>query len=130
MYLNDCTLGCPASYQPNPTIGNHVPSILHAQILGITSPAGKKRYVAAAFPSACGKTNLAMMQPTLPGWKVECVGDDIAWMRFDSDGEGPLGSMPWLLALSVFVVNIVHENLILNTQASPCLPAKNHRVCS
>lgn len=58
------------------------------QILGITNPAGKKHYVAAAFPSACGKTNLAMMQPTLPGWKAECVGDDIAWMRFDSEGEG------------------------------------------
>lgn len=47
---------------------------------------GKKRYIAAAFPSACGKTNLAMMTPTLPGYKVECVGDDIAWMRFDSSG--------------------------------------------
>ncbi|XP_049982108.1 phosphoenolpyruvate carboxykinase [GTP], mitochondrial isoform X4 [Alexandromys fortis] len=59
----------------------------HMLILGITNPAGKKRYVAAAFPSACGKTNLAMMQPALPGWKVECVGDDIAWMRFDSEGQ-------------------------------------------
>ncbi|GAB1298895.1 Phosphoenolpyruvate carboxykinase [Apodemus speciosus] len=59
----------------------------HMLILGITNPAGKKRYVAAAFPSACGKTNLAMMRPALPGWKVECVGDDIAWMRFDGEGQ-------------------------------------------
>ncbi|XP_043540624.1 phosphoenolpyruvate carboxykinase [GTP], mitochondrial-like, partial [Chiloscyllium plagiosum] len=56
------------------------------QILGVTNPAGRKKYIAAAFPSACGKTNMAMMKPTLPGWKVECVGDDIAWMRFDSEG--------------------------------------------
>ena len=55
-------------------------------ILGITNPQGKKYYVAAAFPSACGKTNLAMMNPALPGWKVECVGDDICWMRFGADG--------------------------------------------
>lgn len=58
----------------------------HMLILGITNPKGKKRYIAAAFPSACGKTNLAMMQPTLPGYKIECVGDDIAWMRFDRQG--------------------------------------------
>lgn len=55
--------------------------------MGVTNPEGKKRYIAAAFPSACGKTNLAMMTPTLPGYKVECVGDDIAWMRFDNNGQ-------------------------------------------
>lgn len=59
----------------------------HMLILGITNPEGQKKYFAAAFPSSCGKTNLAMMNATLPGWKVECVGDDIAWMRFREDGK-------------------------------------------
>ncbi|KAF3856827.1 hypothetical protein F7725_017550 [Dissostichus mawsoni] len=88
----------------------------HMLILGVTNPAGQKKYMAAAFPSACGKTNLAMLCPTLPGWKVECVGDDIAWMKFD-DQEWLFRSCPRHLsqtnpnAMETIIKNTVFTNV-------------------
>ncbi|RUS86972.1 hypothetical protein EGW08_005297 [Elysia chlorotica] len=59
----------------------------HMLIMSVTTPQKKEFFIVAAFPSACGKTNMAMLNPTLPGYKVQCIGDDIAWMRFDHDGK-------------------------------------------
>jgi phosphoenolpyruvate carboxykinase (GTP) len=85
----------------------------HMLILRLTSPEGRQYHIAAAFPSACGKTNLAMMQPSIPGWKCECIGDDIAWMKIGPPGTS-YDTNP--MAMDTLKENVIFTNCALTDE--------------